>query len=263
MKKLGLVTIISLLVLLSSCVPQKDLIYLNDKNNKDTLNIISPILNKPYRVQSNDILIINIKTVNKELTSLFNANEQQGMMLQNDAGVYFQGYQVDDHGKIRIPVLGEVVVIGKTLEEIRNYIEKKLLEDYLKLEISLFVTVKLSGLRFTVSGEVLNPGNRVVFFDRVTVFDALANAGDILITGNRRNVRVFRQTPNGINSGTLDLTSKECMNSPYFYIHPNDFIYVEPLKQKSWGTGTTGVQSITTIISVLSLVTSIILLTQR
>ena len=71
---------------------------------------------------------------------------------------------------------------------------------------------------------------------------------------------VIRQYPQGQKIHHLDLTDINVMQSPYYYIQPNDMIYVKPLKQKSWGTGATGVQTLTTLVSVISLVTTTILL---
>jgi polysaccharide export outer membrane protein len=67
--------------------------------------------------------------------------------------------------------------------------------------------------------------------------EAIANAGDITITGNRKAVTIIRKSPTGVQMHDLDLTDINVMNSPYFYLQPNDYIYIKPLKQKTWGTG--------------------------
>jgi polysaccharide export outer membrane protein len=123
--------------------------------------------------------------------------------------------------------------------------------------------VKLAGLRFTVLGEVVNPGTVVAFQNQVNLIEALAQAGDIPITGNRKNVTVFRKNLDGTNRLVVDLTKIDSFDAQNFFIQPNDIVYVEPLKQKSWGTGATGAQTLTTIISLLSLVTTTILLIQN
>ena len=125
------------------------------------------------------------------------------------------------------------------------------------------MTVKLAGLRYTATGEVGRKGTQVLFQDRVNIFEALANAGDIPVTGNRKEVQIIRQYPQGQKIHTVDLTDRAVMQSPYYYIQPNDMIYVKPLKQKSLGTGTTAVQTLGTIATVLSLVTTSILLFTR
>ncbi|HCY81748.1 MAG TPA: sugar transporter, partial [Xanthomarina gelatinilytica] len=92
---------------------------------------------------------------------------------------------------------------------------------------------------------------------------ALANAGDIQMTGNRKDVLVIRQYPQGQQIHHVNLLDAKVMQSPYYYIQPNDIIYVKPLKQKSWGTGTTTMQTVGTIVTALSLVTTTLLLIDR
>ena len=90
--------------------------------------------------------------------------------------------------------------------------------------------------------------------------EAIANAGDITVTGDRKDVKVIRTFPQGSETFSIDLTSDKAVNSPCFYLQPNDYIYVKPLKQKTWGTGKTGIESLTTIITILSLATTTFLL---
>lgn len=245
-----------------SCIPNKDLIYLQEKNtDKDAIEIKQEV-SKPYRAQVNDMLSITIKAIDQKLVSMFTISSDQNQANSQQA-LYFNGYTVDDHGNIRVPVLGELNVLGYTMEEIRNTIEKKLLDDYFKTEANIFVTVKLAGLRYTINGEVGSPGTNVLYQDKVTIMEAIANSGDITLTGNRKEVQVIRKFPHGFETHYLDLTDARTMDSPYFYVQPNDYIIVKPLKQKSWGTGTTGVQTITTVVSALTLVTTVILLSKN
>ena len=88
------------------------------------------------------------------------------------------------------------------------------------------------------------------------------NSGDILITGNRKEVQIIRKFPHGFETYSIDLTDSNAVNSPYFYIQPNDYIIVKPLKQKTWGTGVTGVQSVATIMTAISLITTLLVLSK-
>lgn len=249
-------------VFFTSCVPNKDLIYLQKKDNSETASSVNPVMAKPYRVQTNDILSINIKALDAALVEMFSVSESQTTG-QSEQSLYFNGYSVDDHGNIRIPVLGEVNVLGFTLEEIRIKIEKQLLDEYFNKEANIFVNVKLAGLRYTINGEISSPGSRTLFQEKVNVLEAIANSGDITMVGNRKEVTIIRQYPHGTEMHTLDLTDVNVMNSPYYYIQPNDYIYIKPLKQKSWGTGTTGIQSLSSLITLISLVTTTIVLLNR
>lgn len=249
-------------LLLTSCIPTKDLTYLQQKESESPEKAIAVIESKPYRLQTNDILSINLKAIDPKLVAIFNvnANANDNMLQNSESGLYFNGFRVDDHGNIRIPILGEINVLGYTLEEVRLKIEKQLLEEYFNKEANLFVNVKLSGFRYTINGEVNSTGTKTLFQDTVNILEAIANAGDITIVGNRKEVTIMRKTPTGVEMHDLDLTDRKVINSPYYYLQPNDYIYVKPLRQKSWGTGKTGIESLGTIITLLSLVTTTYLL---
>lgn len=265
MKIKNSIYIIVLSLVFVSCIPNKDLIYLQKTEKADKPHMVNEVVSKPYRVQTNDILSISIKALDQKLVDMFNPSTSQNQN-QNQISpdnLYFTGYTVDDHGNIRIPVLGDLNVLGYTVEEIRQTIEKKLLDEYFNSQARLFVTVKLAGLRYTINGEINKPGTNVLFQDKATIMEAIANSGDITITGNRKEVQLIRKYPHGYETYTINLTKDTAIDSPYFYLQPNDYIYIKPLKQKSWGTGTTGVQTISTIITALSLITTTILLTRN
>ena len=247
-------------VLFTSCIPTQDLIYLQNKNNSDAANTISAVESKPYRLQTNDIISITIKAIDPKLVAMFSPTNEGSVVGKSDSGLYFDGFTVDDHGAIRIPILGELNVIGYTLEEIRVRIEKKLLAEYFNKEANIFVTVKLGGLRFTINGEIGSPGTKTLFQEQVTIMEAIANSGDITTTGDRKAVTVMRKTPTGVVMQDIDLTDINAVKSPFYYLQPNDYIYIKPLKQKTWGTGKTGIESLGTIITLLSLATTTFLL---
>jgi polysaccharide export outer membrane protein len=248
-------------VLFTSCIPVKDLVYLQKKGDPLSEHTIAMVESKPYRLQTHDVLSITIKALDPKLVAIFNPSATNELSTeQSESSLYFDGFTVDDHGNIRIPVLGEMNVMGFTLEEVRVNIEKQLLTDYFKENASIFVVVKLAGFRYTINGEVGSTGTKTLFQEKVNVMEAIANAGDITTTGDRKAVTIIRQTPNGTEMKDLDLTNINVMNSPYYFLQPNDYIYVKPLKQKTWGTGSTGIQSLTTLITLLSLFTTTYLL---
>jgi polysaccharide export outer membrane protein len=247
-------------VLFTSCIPVKDLVYLQKKDNSVNENSITMVESKPYRLQTHDVISISIKASDPKFVSIFNPTQSGSSSSHSESGLYFDGFTVDDHGNIRIPVLGEMNVMGFTLEEVRISVEKQLLADYFKDDASIFVVVKLAGFRYTINGEVGSTGTKTLFQEKVNIMEAVANAGDITITGDRKSVTIIRQTPNGTEMKDLDLTNINVMNSPYYFLQPNDYIYVKPLKQKTWGTGSTGIQSLSTIITLLSLLSTTYLL---
>ncbi len=241
------------------------MVYLQDKGTVVNDSLVLREISKPYRVQVNDILSIKVKALDEELTAIFNPVETTGTNVtqQGQAQLYFNGFTVDLHGNIKFPILGNINVLGFTIEQIEDKVKSELLKQYFKQTAELFVTVKLAGLRYTVTGEVKSSGVLTLYQDRVNIIEALANAGDIKNTGDRTDVLVIRQYPQGQKIHHIDLTDKAAMQSPFYYIQPNDMILVKPLKRKAIGAGETATQTLTTIASIFSVLVSTYFLTRN
>jgi polysaccharide export outer membrane protein len=252
--------IIAISLLLTSCVPFKDTLYLEKNKDKVADIEINADAYKPYRLQVDDIVSIDIKANNQKEVQIFSKNGKIESGMVNQDQLYFDGYQIDGFGNIRIPVLGLVNIQGQTVDEVSKLLEKKLLEEYFTAASNLFVTVKLAGIKYTINGEIENTGTKTVFQDKLNILEAIANSGDITITGNKKEVVVMRKIPTGYQSETLDLTDANVIKSQYFYLKPNDYIYIKPLKQKSTGLGLNGLQTLTTIISLFGIITTTYLL---
>jgi len=255
MNKHKIYLLLLLSILFTSCIPSKDLIYLQNKKTS-TVQVVTPSNQNPYRLQTNDVLSINVRAIDSKLVDIFNSTGVQGNGAVNEQTAYFTGYSVDDHGNIRMPILGEMNVLGFTVEEVRIKIEKILLEKYFKEEAGVYVVVKLAGFKYTINGEIGSTGTKYLYQDRVNIMEAIANSGDITITGDRKNVKVIRRFPQGNETFNIDLTDVNAVNSPGFNLQPNDYILINPLKQKTWGTGKTGIESLTALVTILSLATT-------
>lgn len=243
--------------LATSCITNKDVVYLQDKGTvvDDSLQIKA--LASPYRVQVNDLLSVNVKAEKKEvreLVSIFNPTTSE--IGNTQESLYYNGFTVDLHGNIEFPILGQINVLGFTTEEIEQKVKNVILQKYLKETAKIYVTVKLSGLKYTTLGEIANKGTQVLYQDRVNVLEAIANAGDIIQTGDRKDVLILRQYPNGQKIHHIDLTDISAMQSEFYYIQPNDIIMVKPLKRKALGAGQTATQTITTIAGIFSVIVS-------
>ncbi|WP_242091633.1 polysaccharide biosynthesis/export family protein [Aestuariivivens sediminicola] len=263
MKNAFILAIILMQFAAVSCIPYKDTLYLQNKSEATDTTRVLLEQQKPYRVQINDILNIRIKVTNQDNVEIFNPIGVGDLNASGAERAYFDGFTVDLHGNIRIPELGYINVLGFTASEIEQRITQRLLEDQFKETANIFVTVKLTGLKYTTYGEIGNKGTRLLYQERANIFEAIANSGDIPDTGNKKDVLIIRQYPDGQKIHHIDLTDRKVMHSPYYFIQPNDMIYVKPLKQKSWGTGTSAIQNIGAVATVLSLITTSILLFQR
>ena len=144
-------------------------------------------------------------------------NMQLGMPVNN-------GYLVDDEGYVNLPVLGRIQVAGMTRKKLIKTLEKRY-DEYLQNPI---VNVKIMNFKITVLGDVKNPGTFIVPNERVTILEAIGLAGDLKMTGERDNILVIRDRGGTKTQYRLDLTSKDALSSPVFYLEQNDLVYVEP-----------------------------------
>ena len=248
MRKIPLFLVLIFLFL--SCVPTKDLLYLSGtpKENKE----IHKINTNPYKLQVGDNISIDVTSDNINLVAVF--LKSSGSLSENTSSPVI--YSIDVNGNIRMPILGEINVLGYTTKEVRVKIEEKFANYFMK-EDSYFVSVKLDGIKYTIMGEINSPGPKVVYQNQLSILDAITFSGDIPISGDKKNVEVIRISPNGNKKLTIDLTSINALNSEIFFIQNNDYINIKALRQKSL---TEGLKPITGIVSLISLLTTTILI---
>ena len=163
------------------------------------------------------------------------------------------GYQVDPRGDVDVPLIGKLKIVGKTISETKSEIETKL-KEYL---INFHVTVRMGGLRYTMLGEVRRPGKFVVLQNQLTIFEAIANAGDLTDFAKRTEVLIIRQYPEGVKLHTINLLDKNILKSPFYFIQTSDQIYFPPLKARML-TGTLGLQYLQIISTALTAIALII-----
>lgn len=247
--------------LLSSCVSRKKqnlFPYLEGLDNNDTSQY--EVLRTEYKLQPHDIVDIQITSPVKELASFFSQSfntmsmvtSQQGQMANAGNDIYYMtGYLVDDSGFVKLPQLGKVYVNGFSIREVENVLSIKLLE-YFKNTNSFYVKVKLGGIRFSIFGEVNRPGRYVVLESRYSIFQALAHVGDLQVFAERNSVVMQRMQNGKITNYEIDLFAENIYTQPYFYIHPNDVIYVRQLKSKSLGVGATFMENLRTVLSLVT-----------
>jgi polysaccharide export outer membrane protein len=210
-------------ILLVSCNPYKKVVYLRDIEQKDTL---WPRTRNDYHLQPADILYVRIVSPNPDINAMYNPifGNTMNMSYINQGGMYLFGYTVSDSGYVQIPFLGNIAVAGKTLPEAEMAIQQAA-NQYLKNAV---VIARLAEFRYAVLGEVLQPGSKFYPGARLTIFQAIASAGDVTYSGRRRDVVIIRQEEKGTRTLRVDLTDPSLVMSEAYYIMPNDIIYVKP-----------------------------------
>ncbi len=246
-----LIIAISLVIGMFSCTSHRQLVYLK---NVDSLSVENfyPKKRPEYRIQTRDIMYIKIYSLNEDMSNMINQTigSYQQNLFQNETSLFINGYTVSDSGNIEIPVLGKIKVEGKTMDEAIESIKIRAAQ-FLK---DATVIVKLISFKFSVIGEVNRPGTYNNFNSQLTVLEAISMAGDITDYGNRREILVLRPTGTGTRSFRLDLTSRQILTSDGFFLLPNDIVYVEPIKNKSFRLNMPTISLAFTSISTLILI---------
>ena len=252
-----------LLLMLSSCDMSKRITYFQDIQDQRT-TYINEQPTPEIRLRPEDKISIIVNTKVPELTALFNLpytarvlGSQTEQLSNTSQGT--SGYIIKADGNIDFPVLGLVQAAGKTRDELAAYIKSELINR--NLVNDPVVTVEFVNLRFSVMGEVRSPGSYPITRDHITLLDALSMAGDLTIDGKRDNVMVLRPNATGkLTAYSVDMLSfNDVQHSPAYYIHQNDYIYVEPNKKRANQSTVNAntVQSATFWISVVSLLASL------
>lgn len=184
-----------------------------------------------YKVQSGDNLYIQVASMDEQTNQLFGNNQQSGNYMNSEVSVYLQSYTVDKSGQIDFPIVDKLHVEDLTVEEIRTKIQS-VVDEYL---VGATVFVKMVNFNVTILGEVRRPGKFKVYQDQINIFEAVAMAGDLSDFAARSKVKLVRQTENGYKVYNVDLTQDNIITSDYYFIMPNDIIYIEPLKIKQFG----------------------------
>lgn len=235
-----------LLPILSSCVSHKNLLIIQNPQTRIADSIAHANVIRNYKVQPEDVLHIEISsTASSQLEIFTNKFEEPSRIQANDIAVFLNGYVVSQDGKIRLPLIGEVEVKNLTVEEISKKI-KDMLQEYIN-----FVTVstKLTSFRVTVLGEVKSPGTFMIYNTHANILQAIGLAGDLTEYSNKRNVKLIRKSPQGPVEINLDISKISITESKYFYLEPNDVIYVEPLKAKVLRVNAPAIQLTVSIIT--------------
>lgn len=235
MKKLLLLSYKPLLIigvfalLLSSCIPQKKMLYMQVTTDTDTLSTFKNERKIDYRVKPGDNLYIRVVSLDEQTTMLLNPSGT-GNSMNNDASIYLNSYTVNETGYLDFPMTGEIFVKNMTIDEIKKELNIQLRE-YLK---ELVVIVKLVNFNITMLGEVNRPGQYKIYQTSINLFEAVSMASDLTDFANRNKIAIIRQTKTGSEVTYVDMTKRDILLSEMYYLKPNDIVYVQPVKGKQF-----------------------------
>tara|TARA_B100000963_G_scaffold208242_1_gene181361 strand:+ start:1244 stop:2017 length:774 start_codon:yes stop_codon:yes gene_type:complete len=242
-------------ILLAACSTKNQLIYLKDSNKYEKFSKIDHTLQSSI-IMPGDILKIDVQTVVPEAAIAYNKISSNNFSNNNLDQLKLDGYRVDDFSMINFPVLGKISVDGLS----ENDIEAKITSLLLDGNHLTNPTVKVSRLnsKFTILGEVKNPGTFSYIDNNLNIFQALGYAGDLTIDAKRKDIKLIREE-NGLRQiYNIKLTKAELLNKSFYYVKNNDVIIVNPSYSKVKSAGFIGSPS--SVASIASLLLSITLL---
>ena len=222
---------ILLLLCLSSCKTIKNIPYFQNsaKYNGTGKGYLYDMTIKP----KDQLTIFVFSGTEDEVVNQFNIRDLRALDMDTRSlsirgGHPVHHYLVDNDGNVDFPVLGQIHLAGFTIGQASKHITE-LIAPYMKSSADYLVTVRIDNYDITVMGEVNNPNTFNVTRDKVSVLEALAMAGDMTIYGKRDNVKLLRERPDGeYEIHELDLRDANILDSPYYYMHQRDILYVEP-----------------------------------
>jgi len=197
-----------------------------------------------YKLQPGDNLYIHvINTIDERSAASINGDVRG--YLSSDANIYLQTTTIDEDGCVEMPLVGKIEVKNLTVDEAK---------DRLQMAINTYINgsmlvVKLASFNLTLLGEVSRPGMYKVYQSQINLFEAVSLAGNMTNFAKKSEVKIIRQTDNGSEIITVDMGKADILSSPYYYLKPNDIVYVEPLKIKQWGFTTFPYSTVFSIVT--------------
>lgn len=234
-------------LLATSCISNKRITYLQNLSDSTAigLNEFIPFaeVDYTYILQPFDIVQIDFASADPELVAGFTfLNSPQGAGARIGIGggggggsdpLYMSGYSLDKDGMVEIPKLGKIKISGLSEEQAKVAVQQEI-NKFFKEEV--FVRLRMAGIRYTTLGEFNSVGVQIIYKNRATLFDALATAGETSLLGKKNKMFLIRQYDGGTKIHQINLNDRALLGSPWFFIQPNDILYLEPMKIRQIGT---------------------------
>ena len=247
---------------LTSCKVERIAYFKDVPDSASAQKVLQAVPTEPAIVRSDDVLNINIQTLDPAANTILNQGNLPitvgavtGNTSNNTVQPVVSGYLVNKDGYVHLPYVGDVLVKGLTSDQVKDLVTQKIAV-YFKDPV---VNVRFTNFKITVLGEVKNPTTFLVPNENPTIFDALGLAGDITLYGRRDNVMLIRSDAEGKKIIVrLDLDKTTAISSPYFYLKPNDVLYIEPTADRVASESAFRTRDIAIIASALSLMIVIV-----
>lgn len=237
-----------LIISLPSCISNKRITYLQNLSDSTAykLDEFIPFADVDYKyvLQPFDIVQIDFASSDPELVEGFSFQRSQqmgGMGFGGGVGgggggsdpLYMNGFSIDEEGYVEVPKLGKIKIGGLTEDQAKDLVQEKI-NIFFKEEV--YVRLRMAGIRYTTLGEFNSVGVKIIYKNRATIFDALATAGETSLLAKREKLFLIRQYGDGVKIHQINLNDRALLASPFYFIQPNDILYLEPMKIRQVGT---------------------------
>jgi polysaccharide export outer membrane protein len=254
---------IGLVLLASSCISNKRITYLQNLSDSTAIALDEFIpfakVDYKYILQPFDIVQIDFSNADQELVEGFTyLNQTQSLGIRSNGGgansggsdpLYMTGFSIDQGGMVEIPKLGKIKIAGFSEEEAKLKVQSAI-NEYFKEEV--FVRLRIAGIRYTTLGEFNTVGVQIIYKNRATIFDALANSGETSLLAKKNKLFLIRQYDGGTKIHSINLNDRALLGSPWYFIQPNDILYLEPMKIRQIGTADNLTASLALIAGVVA-----------
>ena len=223
---------ISIIILIfgSGCVQYKKVAYIQDRyeTTDSTTQSLSVFEGGNLTLRPRDNVYINAYGLEFNQLESFNKNPMISSSTFNELSLFLKGYFIDDSGIVELPIIGKVKIAGLTLPQAKDSLQAKL-DEYL---VGAVIDIRLLSYNITVLGEVRRPGKFQFYKREINIIDVIAKAGDLANYGDATNIVLIREDDGRSITYNFDLTSSDIFSSEYFWLKPDDVIYVKPLRSK-------------------------------
>ena len=243
-KSIYIIFLCLLLAVLNSCVTSRKVNYMQQAGKHHIPTYTDTLSFEDYRLRKGDRLYIYVYSIDEKIMALFNSgmrgnNNYRNSMYGNNnvTAIDLYTYIVDNDGMITFPTLDKVEVRGLTTREVKHKLEaelSKLTVQHSESMLNLSVEVQVVQRFFSVIG-AQKSGRFPIRKEKETIFEALAQSGDIAEFGDRSKIHIVRELEDTTVIRTFDVRSEDIINSEFWYIEPNDVIYVENMRGYSFG----------------------------
>ncbi|EPR67838.1 polysaccharide biosynthesis/export family protein [Cyclobacterium qasimii] len=255
-----LVLPVLIFVLVTSCISNKRINYLQNLKGNEPIGLDEFIpfaeVDYEYILQPHDIIDVDFASPNQELLRAFEFQGAKSSSVGrggNSGGsmdvFYFSGYSLDKNGYIQIPNLAPLKISGLSEIEARDKVQEAI-NYYFKDEVQ--VKLRIGGIRFTTMGEFNNVGPKILLKNRATIFDAISMAGESSILARKNELFLIRQYDGGTKIHQINLNDRRLLASPYYFIQPNDILYLQPMQIRQIGSGENLTASLQLGISIIT-----------